>query len=120
MRTPTGVELQALLADGIARFSELGDLPLIEQTETPPVPTMHEGVRPTVSPAGAEASHARGAQPASTGSEQGVVPIESLLYRGEAALARARAVRDSLRRADQPAPDSLAELYDLLDLATAS
>ncbi len=120
MRTPTGVELQALLADGIARFSGLGDLPLIEQTETPAVPTTRGGDGPARTRVGAEASHARGAEPPSPGSEQGVVPIESLLYRGEAALARARAVRDSLRRAEQPAPDSLAELYDLLDLATAS
>lgn len=120
MRTPTGVQLQALLADGIARFSGLGDLPLIDQTETPPVPATPASGAPVLMPDAGEASPAPAAEPPSAGSDQGLVPIESLLYRGEAALARARAVRDSLRRDEQPAPDSLAELYDLLDLATAS
>jgi hypothetical protein len=47
-----------------------------------------------------------------------VVPIESLLYRGRAALDRAREVRDGLRGAGgTPDPEALAELYDLLDLA---
>jgi hypothetical protein len=47
-----------------------------------------------------------------------VVPIETLLYRGQAALERARQVRDGLRRASgSPDPEALAELYDLLDLA---
>lgn len=49
-----------------------------------------------------------------------LVPIESLLYRGEAALARARDVRDDLRRGgDQVDREALAELFDLLDLVTA-
>ena len=49
-----------------------------------------------------------------------VVPIETLLYRGRAALDRARAVRDELRSGQgTPDPDALAELYDLLDLAVA-
>jgi hypothetical protein len=48
-----------------------------------------------------------------------LVPIETLLYRGRAALDRARELRDELRRAGvAPAPDALAELYDLLELAT--
>ncbi|MDF1505977.1 hypothetical protein PYV61_23695, partial [Roseisolibacter sp. H3M3-2] len=46
-----------------------------------------------------------------------VVPVEQLLYRGRAALARAREVRDQLR-ASPPPPDAalLDELFDLLDL----
>ena len=47
-----------------------------------------------------------------------VVPIETLLYRGRAALDRAREVRDGLRESSgAPDPEALAELYDLLDLA---
>jgi chemotaxis protein histidine kinase CheA len=49
--------------------------------------------------------------------DETLVPIETLLYRGRAALDRAIAIRDGLR--GQPAPDreSLEELFDLLDLA---
>ena len=38
------------------------------------------------------------------------VPIEALLYRGESALARARALSDVLAAVSAPAPDALAEL----------
>jgi hypothetical protein len=51
--------------------------------------------------------------------ETEVVPIDSLLYRGPAALERARTLRDSLRT-DGSSPESLAELFDLLDLASTS
>jgi hypothetical protein len=46
-----------------------------------------------------------------------VVPVDQLLYRGRAALTRAREVRDALR-ADPAPPDAalLDELFDLLDL----
>jgi hypothetical protein len=117
-RTPTGADLQALLADGIARFSSLGDLPLIDQT-----PTASDAA--ALAARGSPAAGINGppgaptAEAPATG-DQAVVPIESLLYRGEAALTRARALRDSLRGAGTPAQDSLAELYDLLDLAAAS
>jgi len=66
-------------------------------------------------------------QNAPSGVPPAVVPIESLLYRGPAALARAREVRDALRDAWQrlggtavdPATAALLdELSDLLDLAT--
>jgi hypothetical protein len=53
-------------------------------------------------------------------SDDDIVPIESLLYRGRAALDRAVEIRDELRggaaSADQAA---LNELFDLLDLARA-
>ncbi len=59
-------------------------------------------------------------EPASIGDDD-IVPIESLLYRGRAALDRALAVRDELQRARAAGvtPDvaALAELFDLLDLA---
>lgn len=46
-----------------------------------------------------------------------VVPMESLLYRGQAALDRAREVRDALLASGAVDADALQELYDLLDLA---
>lgn len=60
-------------------------------------------------------------EPASLGDDD-IVPIESLLYRGRAALERAIAVRDEMQRASKSgsgAPDAaaLAELFDLLELA---
>jgi hypothetical protein len=97
-----------MLADGISRFADLGDLPLIDQGE------------PTESPARdqSRAAEAPSAAASTSQGDQGVVPIETLLYRGESALARARTLRDALRKADRPESESLAELYDLLDLAT--
>lgn len=51
--------------------------------------------------------------------EGATVPIEMLLYRGPSALARAREVRDEIRaRGGAPDPAALAELFELLDLAT--
>jgi chemotaxis protein histidine kinase CheA len=49
--------------------------------------------------------------------EDAIVPVETLLYRGQAALERARALRDDLRRRGITDPEALHELYDLLDLA---
>ena len=52
--------------------------------------------------------------------EDTIVPIESLLYRGRAALDRAVELRDQLRQAGPSAdPETLDELYDLLELARA-
>ena len=52
--------------------------------------------------------------------DDGVVPIQDLLYRGRAALRRAAQLGQSFRRAGSaPNPDELAELYDLLELAEA-
>jgi hypothetical protein len=95
-RTPTGPALQALLADGIAGISPLADIPLAEQ------PML-------------------GSAPNSGASVNGaLVPIEALLYRGTSALARARALRDALRADTAPTSERLAELYDLLDLASSA
>ena len=47
-----------------------------------------------------------------------VVPIESLLYRGRAALDRAIEIRDGIR-GESPDAEVLDELYDLLELARA-
>ena len=50
--------------------------------------------------------------------EEVVVPIELLLYRGRAALDRAKTLREELRRAGgHPSKEELEELYDLIELA---
>jgi len=49
--------------------------------------------------------------------DDAIVPVEALLYRGQAALQRARELRDELRHRGTTDPDALHELYDLLDLA---
>jgi len=49
--------------------------------------------------------------------EDSIVPIESLLYRGRAALDRAVEIRDRLRSAPNSDPTALEELFDLLELA---
>jgi hypothetical protein len=58
--------------------------------------------------------------PPRIGEEDDVVPIEELLYRGEAALARATELGDLLRQGRiVPNTEILAELHDLLQLAAA-
>jgi hypothetical protein len=101
--TPTGRELQAFLQDGIVGISHLMEEPLIDE---PPARAPH-----------ANGTTTTGASSAST--EPDIVPIDSLLYRGPAALARARVLRDTLRT-DGSSAESLAELFDLLDLAGSS
>jgi HPt (histidine-containing phosphotransfer) domain-containing protein len=50
--------------------------------------------------------------------EQAPVPIDVLLYRGRAAIERAREIRDAIKRGGGVADaETLGELYDLLDLA---
>ena len=50
--------------------------------------------------------------------DQAPVPIDVLLYRGRAAIERAREIRDAIQRGGGIADEaSLGELYDLLDLA---
>jgi len=52
--------------------------------------------------------------------EDVVVPIETLVYRGQAALTRAIEIRDTLRRGGATSdPAALDELFDLLELAKA-
>ena len=91
--TPTGAELQAFLQDGITSIGHLIDEPLVDD-----------------------------ARVATNGDRAGgtLVPIESLVYRGRAALERARTLRDALKSGTTASPESLAEIFDLLDLATHS
>ena len=50
--------------------------------------------------------------------DEAIVPIQDLLYRGRAAVERARLLRDELRRRPgAPPQEAIDELYDLLDLA---
>ncbi|HWZ58545.1 MAG TPA: hypothetical protein VNW46_06155, partial [Gemmatimonadaceae bacterium] len=91
------------LQDGIVGISHLMEEPLIEE---PPARAPR-----------ANGTTTAGASNAPT--EPDIVPIDSLLYRGPAALARARLLRDTLR-ADGSSAESLAELFDLLDLAGSS
>jgi hypothetical protein len=110
--TPTGRELQAFLQDGIIGISHLMDEPLIDEPIREP-----QRAPATASAHAARAAHANGS--AATSGEPDIVPIESLLYRGPAALERARLLRDMLRTSGS-SPESLAELFDLLDLAATS
>jgi hypothetical protein len=59
------------------------------------------------------------AEPVPVDEDEGVVPIQDLLYRGKSALARAIEVGDSIKSgAHAPDQETLAELFDLLELAT--
>lgn len=82
--TPTGRELQDLLATGLEGLSSLESEPLIE-----PAPVESETV----------------------------LPIDDLLYTGDAALLRAIELRDALRDRGTAPGEALEELFDLLDLA---
>jgi hypothetical protein len=51
--------------------------------------------------------------------EQPLVPIDTLLYRGRAAIERAIELREEIRRGGAANADTMDELFDLLDLALA-
>jgi len=51
--------------------------------------------------------------------EDDIVPIESLVYRGQSAIRRAIAVRDEMRASGRTDDATLQEIFDLLDLAQA-
>ncbi len=51
--------------------------------------------------------------------DEEIVPIEALLYRGKAALERARELRAAMLSERTPARETIEELFDLLDLAIA-
>ena len=61
---------------------------------------------------------ARPLAPPATSGAIVIVPVESLLYRGRAALERASAIRAQIRSSGSAAPTAaLDEMYDLIDLA---
>jgi hypothetical protein len=99
-RPPSGAALVALLETGISGMASL--------SASLAGGTLDEPVAPVAPPLRTEASVAAAPD---------VVPIDRLVYRGPAALERARAVRDELRAAPRPPDDALLdELFDLLDL----
>jgi hypothetical protein len=51
--------------------------------------------------------------------DEAIVPIETLLYRGKAALARARELKAEMLSGRTPPRETIEELFDLLDLAIA-
>jgi chemotaxis protein histidine kinase CheA len=51
--------------------------------------------------------------------DEAIVPIESLLYRGKAALDRARELKSEMLTEHAPTRETIEELFDLLDLAIA-
>jgi len=139
--TPTGRALQDFLQDGIVGISHLLDEPLIpgepsvasgprlparvpETAAVTPTPAREAAQRPAPTTNGATAGASGSATAAAPGRAPGgstdgtLVPIESLLYRGSAALEEARTLRHRLK--DGGSPETLSELFDLLDLAATS
>lgn len=128
---PLAPRFEALLAPVVA--------PVVTRAVTPaatPVAT------PVAAPAGAEHDAPSGAalstllgagiagldqlndeplsQPVPIDEDDGVIPIQDLLYRGKAALRRAIEIGDATKRlGTAPTADTLAELFDLLALAAA-
>jgi hypothetical protein len=113
-----------------ARATSLGGAP--PAASAPPAPASHSRgwQRPPPTPTGRELqsllqSGLAGLQPLEeeTLSQPGrfeddeIVSMDSLLYRGPAALARAIELRDALRANGSTDAEALRELYDLLDLA---
>ncbi|MBI1810172.1 MAG: hypothetical protein HYR75_09770, partial [Gemmatimonadetes bacterium] len=102
-----------------------------------PTPTVPTPVAPTLvadAPSGEALSSLLGAgiaglsqlhdeplsEPVPIDEDDGVVPIQELLYRGKAALRRAIEIGESVKRlGTSPSADTLAELFDLLELAAA-
>lgn len=97
-------------------------------TPVPPRLVIRDLPQPGVPPAGTPSTNAGLMTPRPAAAASDIVPIESLLYSGPSALARAREVRDQLRfvwsekvgvAVDPTASALLDELSDLLDLAVA-
>ncbi len=101
----SGHALAALIETSLSNVDGFG---LVDATERPG------------EAAGAPADLADGppaAERDSVPDESALPSIDDFLYRGAAALERAKEVRDALRRSPAPDPILLAELYDLVDLA---
>jgi HPt (histidine-containing phosphotransfer) domain-containing protein len=116
----TGVELTARLTPPIAR-----QVPAPEPTPATPIPAVPatNGSAAALIDSSIAALDTLGSNPFGEPvpiPEDNVVPIETLLYRGRAALDRAVEIRDEIRRGgDDVDRDALEELFDLLELARA-
>jgi outer membrane biosynthesis protein TonB/HPt (histidine-containing phosphotransfer) domain-containing protein len=96
----SGRRLHELLESSIAGISRLQDAATGGGARTRPAPDRVAAVAPA------------------RRTPADVVPVESLLYEGRAALGRALELREEIRRAGgPPSSEQLAELFDLLDLA---
>lgn len=121
---------------GVDRPHPTGVTPPSTGRATPPGPHVTPGAprprRAVATPTGRELQALLGAgiaafkplddeplsPPAQLESEE-IVPIETLLYRGESALLRAIAVRDEMRTRGVSDDAAVEEIFDLLDLARA-
>jgi chemotaxis protein histidine kinase CheA len=93
--------------------------PIAQAPPPPPVPNMGAGLASLLEMGIASVEElAERPLSAPVPVEETLVPIESLIYRGEAAWRRALELRDDLRKQPSPPRESLEELYDLLDLVT--
>ena len=101
-RTPArGQNLHSLISEGLAGFAGMELAP-------------SAGAAP-------QAADAEFTPTASVPVPGALVPIESLLYSGRAALARAREIRAAQAAASrEPTPEELDELMDLMELATSA
>lgn len=101
-RTPArGQNLHSLISEGLAGFAGM-EL------------TASAGVAP-------QATAGEFTPAAAVPAPGALVPIESLLYSGRAALARAREIRAAQAAASrEPTPEELDELMDLMELATSA
>ncbi len=93
------------------------DAPRQPATRTPTGRELHDYLQNGIAGFGALE-----ATPLSTPAEipdEHIVPIETLLYRGKAALARARELKQEMLAERTPPRETIEELFDLLDLAIA-
>lgn len=87
--------------------------------EAPGKPTPRRSLENTIA-AFEFLSEERLAEPVAIAEEKNVVSIDTLLYRGRAALDRAAELRDAIRDSGAPpSPEMIDELLDLVDLARA-
>ena len=97
---PRGQDLHSLISQGLAGFAGME----LSPSATTAQPPASEFTPAASVPAAGE-----------------LVPIESLLYSGRAALARAREIRAAQAAASrEPTPEELDELMDLMELATSA
>jgi chemotaxis protein histidine kinase CheA len=93
------------------------DLPRQPSTRTPTGKQLHDYLQSGISGFGALETTPL-SNPAIIPDEN-IVPIETLLYRGKAALDRARELRAEMLGERTPPRETIEELFDLLDLAIA-
>ncbi|MFI5232083.1 MAG: Hpt domain-containing protein [Gemmatimonadales bacterium] len=120
--TPIGatpiVAATPVAATPVAATPVAATTPVVAATPAPSGPALHDLLGAGISGLAALDSTPL-AEPTEI-EDDGVVPIQDLLYRGRSALRRAAQLGQEFRRGDAaPSADDLAELYDLLELAEA-